>query len=67
MKCNQDEQVVQLLADLGVGFDCASKVRNLNLSRAKGVSFLVSENDLCAFCKIGCFKAKSKGESPVTA
>lgn len=25
VKCNQDEQVVQLLADLGVGFDCASK------------------------------------------
>lgn len=25
VKCNQDEQVVKLLADLGTGFDCASK------------------------------------------
>jgi len=25
VKCNNDEQVVKLLADLGTGFDCASK------------------------------------------
>jgi len=25
VKCNQDSQVVKLLADLGIGFDCASK------------------------------------------
>jgi ornithine decarboxylase len=25
VKCNQDDHVIQLLADLGIGFDCASK------------------------------------------
>ena len=32
MKCNNDPVILKMLTGLGIGFDCASKVQDLNIN-----------------------------------